>query len=335
MQVPEISSTRWTFNGFLPKRLLSTFNKFSNTTPNLEIIIFHHQFGFGMREILLEFMRLPDDFIFLGVMQHGANLPGSDYPWKSPRYPYFKKTKSWVWSERELKIAHAQGVKNATAIGAPWLYMNQSKIPILPKKDTLIMPSHQNTGFQKHSSYAEKRKFVNYFSLKSNPDTSTVCLHYLDFLDTEFRNLFMEKGYEITCAGIPGYENETGFSAAGDRSNFLYNLRALMESHETLLTDSVGTHVYYAIERGMKIGIFYEANEFRPSQTNHGFGDFQAIERRKIESSFRGALNTVSPPVNYLPEVNEMLGVNDMLSKNQLLDVMDFKRITYLTDLLA
>jgi hypothetical protein len=30
-----------------------------------------------------------------------------------------------------------------------------------------------------------------------------------------------------------------------------------------------------------------------------------------------------------------MLGVNDMLSKNQLLDVMDFKRITYLTDLLA
>jgi hypothetical protein len=58
--------------------------------------------------------------------------------------------------------------------------MNQSKIPILPKKDTLIMPSHQNTGLQKHSSYAEKRKFVNYFSLKSNPDTSTVCLHYLD-----------------------------------------------------------------------------------------------------------------------------------------------------------
>jgi hypothetical protein len=333
--MPEISSTRWAFNGSLPKRFLSILNKFSNTTLNLEIMIFHHQFSYGMREIFLEFMGLSDDFIFLGTMQHGINFPGFDYPWESPRYPYFKKTKSWVWSENELKIARAQGVMNAAVIGAPWLYMNQSKIPILPKKDTLIMPSHQNAGFQKHYSYAEKRKFVNYFSLKSNPDTSTVCLQYLDFLDIEFRNLFMEKGYEITCAGIPGHDSESGSSTAGNRSNFLYNLRALMESHETLLTDTVGTHVYYAIERGMKIGIFYEANKFRPSQTNHGFGDFQAIERRKIESSFRGALNTVSPPVSYLPEVNEMLGVNNMLSKNQLLDVMDFKRITYLTDLLA
>ena len=84
--------------------------------------LFHEQFYYGHREILLKYSELPDDVVFEAVISHGDL-----YPFEEKRIPFEfdlngKPLLQLEWRSDAEAVASKLGVLNVVSIGAVGAY---------------------------------------------------------------------------------------------------------------------------------------------------------------------------------------------------------------------
>lgn len=221
---------------------------------------FGEQFAYGHREILLKYCGIDFSAQLLGTLQHGVLGYKQVEEWLSPRYFGGRKSFYWVYSHESQKMGRAQGHKNVVAIGAPWLYLRKSVDSSLTgklKQDrVLIMPSHSQAVYVSKAVEFEKKRQAKAFREVVGSRNATVCLHAIDFCDPELLEAYMDEGFDVICIGSSSFS--PAWTESGNRIGSLGKLMRLMGAHSHMLTNSYGSHLFYAIDMGMSIGIYPE-----------------------------------------------------------------------------
>lgn len=76
----------------------------------------------------------------------------------------------------------------------------------------------------------------------------TVCIYYLDW--DNCRDFFERNGFNTVCLGAPMDDS------------FVYKLYELLSQNTVILDDSLGSHVFYGVDFGLKIWRFRETDDY-------------------------------------------------------------------------
>jgi hypothetical protein len=85
--------------------------------------------------------------------------------------------------------------------------------------------------------------------IKNKIKKITVCIYYLDW--DNWHKIFEDAGYSAVCLGVPM------------DVNFVKNLYDLLNQHAVILDDSLGSHIFYGIDFGLKIWRFRTSDEYK------------------------------------------------------------------------
>lgn len=300
--------------------------------------MFSEQFGYGHREILLKYCGLDFSTQLLGNLQHGIMLDHMWLDFSSPRYFGMRKSKFWVYSKKYEQLGRSLGNKHVIAIGAPWLYLRDSiekyvqsfKVDEDKPKGVLIMPSHSAGPYNSLATVKQKKLRAKAFREIIGSQSATVCLHYIDFSNHETTDAFLDEGFKVTCAGSSNHLPY--WSEAGNRVRTLFTQMNLMSTHTHLLTDRYGSHIFYAIDMGLKIGIFPEISRLSPIIDHSGrkklYDDAVLLKEESIyyRRNFPEAIDQFTDSIKYQEVSNEVLGRDAIMSPAELLKELDYRK---------
>ncbi len=247
--------------------------------------VFREQYAYGHKEILCEYAGLPSDCVLLGRIQHGWD-PFEQEPSRPFRPPLRRESWQWLWSDRSLRLASERGVKKVQAIGAPWLYL-RAQTPDDPtnRQGIIAMPGHRNEAASEELHDGFACTLLSEYS----GEPIVVVLHGLDFITKRIRDVYLDRGLALECAGWPviPHTPRTPSSEIGDRVNFLPNLMSLMSGRQTLVTDSMGTHVLYAGSMKLDVVIWPHPNEGASEGDNLRHRTGSLLRTLEMESRWR------------------------------------------------
>jgi hypothetical protein len=299
--------------------------------------MFGEQFAYGHREILLKYCGLDFSTQLLGNLQHGVHAHEQKIDFRSPRYSSGRKSLYWVFSKTVEELGRKSGHTNIRAIGAPWFYLRDSINLDLenrtPSGGVLIMLSHsQSTAFSV-STLNEKSQRAKALRAIVGPSAATVCLHAVDFCDPETTNAFKGEGFDVTCIGSSSFVPR--WSQSGNRIRSLYTLLNLMMSHTKLLTDDYGSHLFYAIDMGLEIGIHTDLRDYLriedalSGRTKHADLDDIVNNRKYLRDFMPESINGFTDSKKYQALADEKLGRDSVLTPHRLLDVLHYRKNVY------
>lgn len=330
--MPEAKFSKLELFQWFPTKLAKFVNLHSS--PEYMESMFGEQFAYGQREILLKYCGLDFSTQLLGNLQHGVFGNNQAIDFRTPRYSSGRKSAFWVYSKESEILGRSLGYDKVTAIGAPWLYLRDSVDENLERaferKGILVMPAHTTSTIFSLSTKSEKRERAVAFRQIIGTKEATVCLHATDYCDPETTQSFIEEGFTVTCIGNSSLVPR--WSQAGNRVRSLFTLMRLMESHESLMTDDFGTHLFYAIDMGMRVGIFPELrNKLQLGNISTGilgYNDAAQVmhDLAFIKSSMPDAINNFTDSTKFLGLANEKLGRDAVLGPLELLDVLVYRR---------
>ena len=313
------------------------FANLHNSSGNYMQNMFAEQFAYGQREILLKYCGLDFSTQLLGNLQHGVFGNNSPIYFRTPRYSMGRKSTFWVYSKETENLGRSLGYERVTAIGSPWFYLRDSvgdkDEPAEIRNGILIMPGHSTPATFSISSRKEKQLRARAFRQIVGSQRSTVCLHAIDYCDPETTEPYIEEGFKIICMGTSSLIPH--WSPAGNRIRSLYTLMNLMRSHESLLTDDYGTHLFYAVDMGMKIGIFPNIRDHLKLADDLE-GELKYIESVQVQNDLLFIKNEMPDTINqfthsskYLSLANRILGRDSVLSSSELMRTLVYRRKVY------
>ena len=330
--MPEVKFSKFESLQLFPTKL----SKFVNLhgSPSYFQNMFGEQFAYGQREILLKYCGLDFSTQLLGNLQHGILANNEAIDFRTPRYTRGRKSSFWVYSKETESLGKSLGFEKVVAIGAPWLYLrdsvNQNLSMARERKGILVMPAHTTPTVFSISTKLEKRERAAAFRQIIGSQEATVCLHATDYCDPETTESFIEEGFAVTCIGtsslIPAW------SQAGNRVRSLFTLMKLMETHESLLTDDFGTHLFYAVDMGMQFGIYPQIrNKLKLGYTptgNAGYNEPVQLANDLVffKKSMPEAINNFTDSTKFIELANKKLGREAVLSPQELCDVLLYKK---------
>ena len=287
-------------------------------------IVFRDQFNYGHREILLDYLGLDHSHAIVGRLQHGLFDPSITSLRTPINIRLFKQAPFFVYSKVIENISKTRGFSHVKAIGCPWFYLpkvTDKEKKTIESKKFLIMPEHSTANYPNISSIKEKQIRASFFRSIIGDQKATVCLHHIDYLELATRNSYLEQGFEVTCAGV-GY-NIIPWSIAGDRVNFLPNLRHLILQHDNLIAESINIQVFFATSLGKKVGIFPGVNSLIKlgsfgSRSNAKKFESSYYFSEELNQNFKKVYNTCDYLGNSEELLNQFLGYDSILTKDEL-----------------
>ena len=214
------------------------------------------QFAFGMREVLLLSNEIDKTALFKGQFIHGDFSSAQKEYWSTARDRAGRAYPILFWSEvqKEFFVRNKITRQRKIVIGAPFCHLTKflSNIgypAVRIKRRLLYFPSHSHMGIRlstlNEDLFRSQVKIFRDFGF--DPTETTVCLFWLDYIDPEIRQHYLRLGFEVTCVGYKGNQvQESPSSDQGGRVTFLLELYDLIQSHETIITDSLDTSFLYA-----------------------------------------------------------------------------------------
>ena len=172
-----------------------------------------------------------------------------------------KKTSRLIVSNLDEKeVLKNEGYKNIWAGGLPFSYTENSKLQRIPNT-LLAMPPHSAEMEKIYNSYVDYLDYLE--SLIKDYDGIYISIYYLDKSEWLFN--------QITKRGLK-YIN----GARSDDANSLRRMRAIFDSFEYVTSNTMGSHIIYAIYCGCKTslcGPMYQYDEevflVKNSKNNH------------------------------------------------------------------
>lgn len=235
-----------------------------------DLTYFDEQFMYGHREILLAYANSESEVISPTSILHAGLTHGWGFDagiWKM-RNRNLSRAPRYEWNSKFEDLLPKK-FKNK-AIGSPWLYLllqlgaspnTQVEHLAKEKKKYLIMPGH-NLLFTSKSIGTQAEMY--YEATQGQP--STVCLFWLDFCNAPTRKAYEKLGFEVECMGyIP--RGNSASSMMGGRISFLPSLFELMISHEELLSDELGSGIFYAASMGLPIHFLIDSEAEKLQQS--------------------------------------------------------------------
>ncbi|MDO8646049.1 MAG: hypothetical protein Q7R42_05655 [Candidatus Planktophila sp.] len=334
--MPEVKFSRIEQTLKIPDKVAKFVNLHTSSGDYMRNM-FSEQFGYGHREILLKYCGLDFSTQLLGNLQHGVMLHHSYLDFRTPRYFGMRKSQFWVFSKEYEKLGRSLGNENVTAIGAPWLYLRDSvecePQPVQKPEGILVMPGHSSGPYNSIASVQQKRARAKAFRQIVGTQKATVCLHATDFCNPDTTEAFLDEGFKVIC---PGSSNVLPYWAeSGNRARTLHKIMSLMNSHTHLLTDRFGTHIFYAIDMGLKIGIFPEISELSPTRDLSGrkhVVDFSITDKEEfnyLRENIPEAINQFTESQKYQEISNLVLGRDAVMSPENLLETLDYRKHVY------
>ena len=230
------------------------------------LVVFSEQFLYGHREILCSYAGLDSRAMIKGAIEHGWDYnSGKGIPrYFGSRYLYLS------WSHERLERSNNTD-KNATSIGAPFIYAYQSILDANqtseirksnPRREVLFFPTHGNEHVQQN---AESQ--IALFREQYDPKESAVCLYWAEFINPDIHRQYVLAGFEILCAGFSGQMEHTGLgysarqlagSPVGGRPAFLLNTLAFLAAYPKVVLGGTGSICFYASYLGCKIEFLHK-----------------------------------------------------------------------------
>jgi len=198
---------------------------------------------YGFNRILAEYAGLSAPPPIFGYLQHGWHHGWP--PWFDDEL-HFSRLPKWIpklmWSQADVETIERAGVTNARAVGSPFLYLLRMHPPAPPPGDgsLLCFPFHASEIGAHATSWSE---YAEYLRERSGGGRVTICLHYMEYAQSELRSMFEGLGFEVTTNG-------TLHDPA-----FLRRLATLIECHDAVTTNRLGTAIVYAGAVGRPIDL--------------------------------------------------------------------------------
>jgi hypothetical protein len=216
---------------------------------------FQEQFLYGMREVFVQYCDLPNNTIFRGRFQHGFDVIGIEG--SQPFRPYLGRTyPQWTWATESALRAGANGVKGVIPIGSAWLYQlrlggERAFSGNRTSPSAIFVPVHGDEFRQPFSH----EQFARQLRVHGDLGISEVLLHGFDFLRKDVREVWEATAMKVSCAGWPRVAPPPFrvSDAMGDRERFLANLLDIFLRHGTLVTNGLGSHVFFAASLGLRV----------------------------------------------------------------------------------
>jgi len=254
-------------------------------------VLLSEQFNYGHREILIASNQLKPNTLFSCSVQHGwfGDYTGVKPIFNKLQRPYPRL----VWSTRvkEALLKTKSGTPIVT--GAPWVHLLrackidptkffdglQSEKPKTAR--LLVFPNHSIAGVAT-SHQLNLELLISEFS----PDSITVCLYWLDFIDPMVRSYYLALGCQLVCVGYRGGSGkETPWATDGGRVMFLPELLKIIEAHDFVAVSEVSTSFWYAISL-RKAVLILDGHETRKIwHKNQGEPEIEIFTNSKINSN--------------------------------------------------
>jgi hypothetical protein len=178
-----------------------------------------------------------------GYVQHGWNVvdglgPGTPY---APGKPIF------LWSEQTRRRAWSMGRRQATVIGAPFLYLLEfAEPPADPaRKGTIWYPFH---GWERQDVEGDHRRLIDEI-MATEDGPVTFCLYWHEFRNDKVRATY-EKAGRVICHGYRGHQwLDTDI-------RFLHNQLGELRAHERVASNRLSSAIFYGVAAGCRPAVY-------------------------------------------------------------------------------
>ena len=193
---------------------------------------------YGHRRILARHCGIAERPI-AGHLQHGWRPDAGYSQYRRRLVPWLAKL---VWSEHNARQAREEGARRVERVGAPWCYLMRDRgVPALPPMPaTLFFPAH---GFERHA--VDRDDDLLHAALTEREHAPvTVCLYWTDYDNPRVRRRWEDRGYPVVTNGHRS------------NPNFLETMYANIERHDRVVSNHVGTPVFYGAHAGRQVEVY-------------------------------------------------------------------------------
>ncbi|GAA2619357.1 hypothetical protein [Paractinoplanes durhamensis] len=178
-----------------------------------------------------------------GYVQHGWNVvdglgPGTPY---APGKPIF------LWSEQTRRRAWSMGRRQATVIGAPFLYLLEFAAPPADpaRRGTIWYPFH---GWERQDVEGDHRRLIDEI-MATEAGPVTFCLYWHEYRNDKVRATY-EKAGRVICHGYRGQHwLDTDI-------RFLHNQLAELRAHERVASNRLSSAIFYGVAAGCAPAVY-------------------------------------------------------------------------------
>lgn len=228
---------------------------------------FGEQYAYGHREVLLKSANIDLSAHIAGGIQHGV-WHGAGLQIPDLRDRWGRRPKYYVWSSDVHEHLPKGLRRRVLPIGSPWLYLLRAlQSDTQPRSSGTLsgpyakaapyryvfFPAHSTPDeFELGAATAHARIADAYRELAPPSEPSLVCLYWVDYLEPLVRLTYESRGFSVVTAGV-GWGVMTPWSPTGGRVRFLLNLRDIMLSADTVVSDIYATAAAYALSLGRRV----------------------------------------------------------------------------------
>ena len=292
------------------------------------------QFAYGHREILLDYMKIPYDYILNGFLQHGvgpAELCEPRTPW-SPKL--FRRYDHYVFSSHVTLGQKEAGWQEGIPIGSPWLYLCQGvtgKTPSLKgEKGFVVFPRHRNLSMQSDAEKNIEKRIKVWLKIASGQEM-TICLYHSEFADMAWHKVCNQVGVKLWCNGVP--DTPIPWSLYSGRVNFLKNLHNLLDRASVAYFEDYTSAIFYA--GFLRKTVLYKKYNFKKHDI--AYPKTETYQNKKFEMDLKNIAfinkkygiktDGVNDSNHFYSVCDLFLGLSDVLTPKQLREKVEFLQI--------
>jgi len=206
--------------------------------------VHHANHFYGHAHVLAEYCGLDPEQPprINGYLQHGWNVVDG----LAPGTPYVPGRPIFVWSEQTRRRAWSMGRRQATVVGAPFLYLAALvDQPEVERKGTIWYPFH---GWEGQHVKGSHRRLVDEI-VETEPGPITFCLYWHEFRDDRVRAQYENAG-RVICHGY------RGFMWQDTDVRFLRNQLDELRRHERVASNRLSSAVMYGAAVGCAPAVY-------------------------------------------------------------------------------
>lgn len=228
---------------------------------------------YGHDAVIKRYCGLSNDYQLKAVVEHAIFL--NDYV----HYTWEKDINSSLPMMFCANKPHADYItKNTNKIGVPIGPMISYALPFVAQEEVkedsvLVIPAHSTHYFSARHDEREIFQYIDEYGISE--ENVTVLVYWKDYLSGRHQ-IYKDKGYNLVSAGHI-------FS-----SGFLYLLADIISKHKYVMTNKVGTHVFYSVLMGKPVWAVPDENLFSVMSKNEEalFCTIKSPEECKLEELF-------------------------------------------------
>jgi hypothetical protein len=209
--------------------------------------VHHANHFYGHAHVLAEYCGLDPQYPprINGYVQHGWNVVDG----LGVGTPYVPGRPIFVWSEQTRRRAWSMGRRQATVVGAPFLYLTRlhpgSDVPGEKREGTIWYPFHGWEG--QHIKGDHQRLIDEIRDTEAGP--ITFCLYWHEYRNDQVRAEY-EKAGRVICHGYRGLQwRDTDI-------RFLHNQLGELRRHERVASNRLSSAVMYGAAAGCAPAVY-------------------------------------------------------------------------------